>query len=399
MTAIAILACGVVGFAQAEPVQATAEVEPLSWSLEDEDDDDDSASSKKKKKSSAKDKQSKKRNVGKAAQQKRKELREQGVRNVRAKSPSGWPDKIPGPEETTLKQGAKQGNFFVYETNNYIFFTPVEIDANACETVGRLFECAYAANKAVAEVLPVPRTEEERTGKKYRVELWPTKQQYVQNGGSPTSAGIFLFSKRMMPGDNGPITEKTLASDKVMVPFESLGLSTDGHVVKNDIDTHVLVHELTHQNFVYNGLPIWCNEGWAEYVGYVPYVGEDLDFTRCYAVILHKAKEQASHGALDFPFTLEEFFTMSQEEMYSHMGQGKDTYTLSMMIVAYYVHLDGKKGVAAIKKYMQALIDGESQEEATKHLIDHHKNAEKLQKDFVKAWKSKKVTVSFKDAK
>lgn len=399
MTAIAILACGVVGFAQAEPVQATAEVEPLSWSLEDEDDDDDSASSKKKKKSSAKDKQSKKRNVGKAAQQKRKELREQGVRNVRAKSPSGWPDKIPVPEETTLKQGAKQGNFFVYETNNYIFFTPVEIDANACETVGRLFECAYAANKAVAEVLPVPRTEEERTGKKYRVELWPTKQQYVQNGGSPTSAGIFLFSKRMMPGDNGPITEKTLASDKVMVPFESLGLSTDGHVVKNDIDTHVLVHELTHQNFVYNGLPIWCNEGWAEYVGYVPYVGEDLDFTRCYAVILHKAKEQASHGALDFPFTLEEFFTMSQEEMYSFMGQGKDTYTLSMMIVAYYVHLDGKKGVAAIKKYMQALIDGESQEEATKHLIDHHKNAEKLQKDFVKAWKSKKVTVSFKDAK
>ena len=399
MTAIAILACGVVGFAQAEPVQATAEVEPLSWSLEDEDDDDDSASSKKKKKSSAKDKQSKKRNVGKAAQQKRKELREQGVRNVRAKSPSGWPDKIPVPEETTLKQGAKQGNFFVYETNNYIFFTPVEIDANACETVGRLFECAYAANKAVAEVLPVPRTEEERSGKKYRVELWPTKQQYVQNGGSPTSAGIFLFSKRMMPGDNGPITEKTLASDKVMVPFESLGLSTDGHVVKNDIDTHVLVHELTHQNFVYNGLPIWCNEGWAEYVGYVPYVGEDLDFTRCYAVILHKAKEQASHGALDFPFTLEEFFTMSQEEMYSHMGQGKDTYTLSMMIVAYYVHLDGKKGVAAIKKYMQALIDGESQEEATKHLIDHHKNAEKLQKDFVKAWKSKKVTVSFKDAK
>ena len=398
MTAIAILACAMVGFAQAEPVQPAAEIEPLSLAFED-DEDEEEASSKKKKKSSAKDKKSKKRNVGKAAQQKRKELRDKGVRNVRAKSPSGWPDKVPVPEETTLKQGEKQGNFFVYETNNYIFFTPVEIDANACETVGRLFECAYAANKAVAEVLPVPRTEEDRSGKKYRVELWPTKQQYVQNGGSASSAGIFLYSKRMMPGDNSPITEKTLASDKVMVPFESLGLSSDGHVVKNDIDTHVLVHELTHQNFVYNGLPIWCNEGWAEYVGYVPYVGEDLDFTRCYAVILHKAKEQSANGALDFPFTLEEFFTMTQEEMYSYMGQGKDTYTLSVMIVAYYVHLDGKKGVAAIKKYMEALIAGESHEEATKHLIDHHKNAGKLQKDFIKAWKSKKVPVSFKDVK
>ncbi len=363
----------------------------------DNAEDEDNTKSSKKKKKAKKDKKSKKRNVGKAAQQKRKELRDKGVRNVRAKSPSGWPDKIPVPEDTTLKQGEKQGQFFVYETNNYIFFTPVEIDENACETVGRLFECAYAANQAVGEVLPVPRTEEEREGKKFRVELWPTKQQYVAQGGSPTSAGVFMFSSRKMPGDNGPITAQTLASDKVMVPFESLGLSADGHVAKNDIDTHVLVHELTHQNFVYNGLPIWCNEGWAEYVGYVPYVGEDLDFSRCYSVILHKAKEQSSHGALDFPFTLEEFLTMDQQQMYSYMGQGKDTYTLATMIITFYVHLDGKKGVEALKKYMQALIDGESHEEAAKHLIAPHKNAEKLQKDFIKAWKSKKVPVSFKD--
>jgi hypothetical protein len=200
-----------------------------------------------------------------------------------------------------------------------------------------------------------------------------------------------------MPGETGPITEKTLASDKVMVPFESLGLSADGHVAKNDIDTHVLVHELTHQNFVFNGLPIWCNEGWAEYIGYVPYVGEDLDFTRCYAVILNKAKTQSSHGALDFPFTLEDFFTMGQEEMYSYMGQGKDTYTLSAMIICFYVHLDGKKGVEALKKYMQALVDGKSHAEAAEELIAPHKNSKKLQKDFIKAWKSKKVPVSFKD--
>lgn len=356
------------------------------------DDDDDDASSGKKKKGK-KDKKSKKRNVGKAAQQKRKELRDKGVRSVRAKSPSGWPDKIPVPDDTKLVKGEKQGQFFVYETNNYIFFTPVEIDENACDTVGRLFECAYAANKAVGEVLPVPRTEEDRTGKKYKVELWPTKQQYVQQGGPSTSSGVFMFSAHK----GVPISAKTLATDKVMVPFESLGLSADGHVVKNDIETHTLVHELTHQNFVFNNLPIWCNEGWAEYVGYVPYVGEDLDFTRCYAVILHKAKQQASVNALSFPFTLEEFLTMNQEQMYSYMGQGKDTYTLAVMIITYYVHLDGKKGVEALKKYMQALLDGKSQDEAKEHLIAPHKNAKKLQKDFIKTWKSKKVTVSFKE--
>lgn len=397
MTLFAFLSVGMFGRAYADPaVEMAPEEEVVTLAAQDDDDEEEDADSKKKKKNSKASK-SKKRNVGKAAQQKRKELREQGVRNVRAKSPSGWPDKIPVPDETTLEQKEKQGQFFVYETNNYIFFTPVEIDENACETVGRLFECAYAANKAVAEVVPVPRTEEDREGKKYRVELWPTKQQYVQNGGSASSAGVFLFSKRMMPGDNGPITAQTLASDKVMVPFESLGLSSSGTVVKNDIDTHVLVHELTHQNFVYNGLPIWCNEGWAEYIGYVPYVGEDLDFTRCYAVILNKAKTQSGHGALDFPFTLEEFFTMGQDEMYGYMGQGKDTYTLSAMILSFYVHLDGKKGVAALKKYMQALLDGESHADAVKHLIEPHKTSKKLQKDFIKAWKSKKVPVSFKD--
>ena len=50
----------------------------------------------------AKPKKSKKRNVGRAAQQKKKALREQGVKKVHAKSPSGWPDRIPVPDDTTL---------------------------------------------------------------------------------------------------------------------------------------------------------------------------------------------------------------------------------------------------------------------------------------------------------
>lgn len=346
----------------------------------------------------AKPKKSKKRNVGKAAQQKKKALREQGIKKVHAKSPGGWPTRVPVPDDTTLKEAPKQGNFFVYETNNYIFFTPVALDPNACDTVGRLFECAYEANKAVGEVLPVPRTEEDRTGKKYRVELWPTKQQYIQNGGPASSSGVFTFAARRIPGKPTVINAQTLATDKVMVPFSSLGLGTNGQVVSNDIETHTLVHELTHQNFVYNNLPIWCNEGWAEYVGYVPYVGEDLEFTRCFGVILNKAVTQASHGALSFDFALEDFLTMSQEQMYSYMSGGKDTYTLATMIITFYVHMSGKKGVDAIKAYMQAMLDGETQEEAKAHLIKPFKNAKSLQKEFIKAWKRKKVDVSFAEA-
>ena len=343
-------------------------------------------------------KKTKKRNVGKAAQQKKKALREAGVKKVFAKSPGGWPDKVPVPEDTTLKESPKQGQFFVYETNNYAFFSPVALDPNACDTVGRLFECAYEANKAVGEILPVPRTKEDRTNKKYRVELWPTKQQYIQQGGPSSSSGVYCFAARRIPGQPMVFNEKTLAQDKVMVPFPSLGLGTNGQVVSSDIETHTLVHELTHQNFVYNNLPIWCNEGWAEYIGYVPYVGEDLDFTRCFGVILNKAKGQGDNGALDFDFPLENFLTMSQEQMYGYMGAGKDTYTLATMIVTFYVHMSGKKGVEAIKAYMQAMLDGVSADEASQELIKPFKNAKGLQKEFIKAWKRKKVTVSFADA-
>ena len=339
----------------------------------------------------------KKRNVGKAAQQKKKALREQGVRNVRVKSPSDWPDKIPVPKDAELKEAPKKGAEFVYETNNYVFYTPVALDINARTTIGRLFECAYEANKAVGEVLPVPRTEEDRSSKKYMVQLLPTVEAYRQSGGPKDSAGVFTFALRRQPGKSSAITADSVALDKVMVPFQSLGLDATGKVVNNDIETHTLVHELTHQNFLYNNLPIWCNEGWAEYIGSVPYIGEDLEFSRCYAVILKRAQEREKQGALNYPFSLQEFLTMSQQEMYSYMPLGKDTYTLATLIITFYVHLDGKKGIEALKKYMQALLDGESPEEALQCLIEPHKNARQLQKDFIKAWKRKKVNISFAD--
>ena len=345
-------------------------------------------------------KKSKKRDPRKEAARKKKELREMGVKNVRVASPGDWPKGVPVPKDTVLEsKGQQPGVGFVYETNNYRFHSPVALDEAACETVGRLFECAYAANKAVGEVLPVPRTADDRSAKKYLVELWPTKQQYISKGAPADSAGLFSFAARRSPADQGkplgPLTEEQIAMDKVMVPFESLGLGSNGSVVSRDINTHVLVHELTHQNFVRNGLPIWGQEGWAEYLGYIPYVGETLDFNRGFSMVLHEAKKRNGTGALDFPFSLEEFLTMDQPTMYSHMGSGKDTYLLSVMLISFYVHLDGKKGVEAMKAYMQALLDNASHADAAQELIKPHRDASKLEKDFIKMWKRKKVDVSF----
>ncbi len=335
----------------------------------------------------------KKRNVNKAASRKRKELREMGVKKVFVKSPGDWPRKVSVPKDVELQPGnssAQQG--FSFTSNNFVYQSPVPLQPEAQKTVARLCECAYAASKAIGEVIPVPRATADRGDKKFMVQLQPNMEAYYAAGGPRNSAGVFMGALRKT---GAPPTEADIAMDKVMIPFPSVGIGMSGRVENEDIDTHALVHELTHQQFLLNSLPIWANEGWAEYVGYVPYVGEDLDFGQGFSLILHKAKERSGQGALDFDFNLEEFFTMDQQTMYGYMPQGKDTYLLSVMTVAFFVHLDGKKGVDAMKAYLQALLDGKSPEEASKELIKPHRTVERLEKDFVKAWKSKKVKMSF----
>ncbi len=336
----------------------------------------------------------KERNVRKAASRKKKELREMGVKNVRVKSPGDWPRKVSVPKDAEVQEVPLPQNMsgHLYASNHYVYFSPVELDAAARKTVSRLCECAFAANKAIAEVLPVPRPVTERGERKFIITLKPSLEAYHAAGGPPRSAGVFMGSYRK---GAHPLKEEDVAMDQVMIPFESLGLNRDGAVQREDIDTHALVHELTHQQFLLNGLPIWANEGWAEYVGYVPYVGEDLDFDRGFSLILHTARQRAAQNALDFDFRLVDFLTMDQQTMYGYMPLGKDTYTLSVMAVAFFVHLDGKRGIEAMKSYLKALLEGQGHDEAAEVLVAPYRTADRLQQAFIRAWKSKKVKVSF----
>ncbi|MBP3499942.1 MAG: hypothetical protein J6J97_07635 [Akkermansia sp.] len=353
-------------------------------------DDDAPVSSTKK----AKKKKSTERNVRKAASNKRKALREMGVKNVRVKAPGDWPRKVAVPKDTELQEQplppGRTGH--MYASNNFVYFSPVKLESSAQKTVARLCECAFAANKAISEVIPVPRPSTDRGGRKFVVTLQPTMAAYHAAGGPKGSAGVFFGQYRK---GARPIKETDIAMDQVMIPFQSLGLGSTGAVEREDIDTHALVHELTHQQFLLNTLPIWANEGWAEYVGYVPYVGEDLDFDRGFSLILHEAKKRSAANALDYEFKMADFLTMDQQTMYGYMSQGKDTYMLATLMVTFYVHLDGKRGLEAMKSYLQALLDGKSNEEAAETLIEPYRSADRMEQAFTRAWKGKKVKISF----
>ncbi len=318
-------------------------------------------------------------------------------------SPDRWPTQVPAPKNTRLRvktdRDDKKSGLSRYETINFQFTSEVPLDDEAQETVGRLFETAYAAVVAMSKSLPIERATRKRPAKnKFRAELYKSVSNYIAAGGPAGSAGVFTHRSRTTKGKK---KESDIIGDKVMMPIDNLGINTDGSVATTDIDSHVLVHEITHQFTCLNNLPVWANEGFSEYVGYIPYDDGVLDFDKNFEGIVDNGKMRMRRGGeIKYPFTLEEFFLMEKDEMYDYMGNGVDTYYLSVMCVTYFVHMGDEAGVRAFKAYLRELLKGKKNDKKTiKKLYARLRTGEAVQKDFVESWAKQGVKVTFAEPK
>ena len=310
--------------------------------------------------------------------------------------PIKWPTTVRPPRNLRMKASGKkpkrgeEHDGYHYETINYIFHSPVKLSTGSQKAIARLFECAYAANMAISKAIPIHRAKKRRPSKdKLKARLFATMDDYVAAGASANSAGVFRSTKRMGVKS---MKEKDIIDDEVLVPFDSIGINPDGSLQGRVVDSHVLVHEITHQCTALNNLPIWANEGMSEYVGYVPYDGYKLNFNKCYRTIVNKAKSQ---GDMEFPFSLHEFLTMEQEEAYAYMGAGVNTYLLSVMCVCYFVHMEQNLGVRNFRSYLSDTYRGKDKEKALSRLYARDKKPEKFQKTFETAWAVRGVDIKF----
>lgn len=314
-------------------------------------------------------------------------------------SPDRWPTQVPVPRNMRLRDiKAKKGQEgFFYETNNFRFSSEVELSEESQKSIGRLFECAFAANRAVSRVLPLVRAKRNRTARtKLSAKLYADMASYVEAGGSEGSAGYFTYSYRKQSGGRKfKMKEKMIRRDSVMIPLVSLGISSEGKLEDKNVDSHTLVHEITHQCNCLNQLPIWVNEGMSEYIAYVPYNGEVLDFDLCFKNIVAGAKMRKRR--LNFPFSLEEFFAMEQSEFYDYMRSGKDTYYLSVLTVCYFIHLKERVGVKNFKAYLGRVYNGYNNENSMPYLHGRKRDKTLLQKDFIKAWEEQGVEIILKE--
>ncbi|HEY1122370.1 MAG TPA: SHD1 domain-containing protein, partial [Haloferula sp.] len=115
-----------------------------------------------------------------------------------------WPQTIRFTEDPQIKVVTedKEQKRFIYESAHYRFVCDVRLSQQVVKGFSVMFESTYQYCRA----LPLAISGGKMTDGKYQILLFETKDSYVQAGGPPTSAGVF------MPGKN-----------MVMVPLTSLG--------------------------------------------------------------------------------------------------------------------------------------------------------------------------------
>ncbi|HEY1122665.1 MAG TPA: hypothetical protein VGE67_13725, partial [Haloferula sp.] len=223
---------------------------------------------------------------------------------------------------------------------------------------------------------------------KYQILLFETKDSYVQAGGPPTSAGVF------MPGKN-----------MVMVPLTSLGVRPvgSGYMLDRDQESGTLIHEITHQltpnQYYAPGAMGWFSEGLAEYTTATPYragnfkVKSNFDDIVAYATAYGKkdSRGRALGTEISAP-SFKDFCLMSYAQFTG--ANPNFNYGFGLVLTTYFLHLDGDGDAKRIKEFLKALRAGKAREDALKVLLDG-RTYEEMEEAISKAWKRKGVEIKF----
>lgn len=299
-------------------------------------------------------------------------------------TPDKWPDKVPGPADFKLKEiTPKKGETgkAIYQTRHFRFVCDTSLDEAARDAVGRLYESTWTAIRAMP--LQIPRVR--RQSILFDATLVKDMASYHAAGGPPGSAGVFMAQtartgRRIKEGD--------ILGDQTIVPYSSLEISPEGKLAGNKLANHVLAHEITHQMTVgLFGDVTWINEGFADYVGSIPYDGSQFDFSAAFRNITAQGKQ---YSPMKMPFTLEEFLTMGQQQFYS--GNAHRNYVLANLCVAFFFHLDGKDGIRNFDDYMNSLA--RKGRTPLKQLLNG-RDLGSLEEKIIEAWKQHGIIIEF----
>jgi hypothetical protein len=254
---------------------------------------------------------------------------------------------------------------------------PMTVDGNLgtplMKDLAQVFELTYALHQKSPFGLLA-----KAPGDRFEAKLFGTLQTYQQQGGPPNSAGVYL-----------PKTKTFLA------PLDLMGVRVDSSVwrriPRSRCDTSTVIHELTHMltHDMLVTLPIWVNEGYAEYIANIPIEGDVfrisgtkirdgivdsfvLDYEKWLSGrdgVIRKigAADRAGFLKENLPKLPSASFVLGITDrnwqsyngpVYSLRGTTFDyagkmgLYRTAQLIIYYFLHLDGDDGVSKLTRFV-----------------------------------------------
>jgi hypothetical protein len=236
------------------------------------------------------------------------------------------------------------GAAYVYQTASFEFRSGEKLAGSVMKEIARTFE----ATRELVGVLPwsidcrSPAPQE-----RYRAALYPTRDEYIRNGGPENSGGVYS------------------TGDKIFkVPFPSLGLEKRGKSWFRDgnFSNDTLVHEITHQlmHEQIPRMPIWAIEGTAEYTSMLPFRAGTFRTDGHKNAFKEYIGRRMKQGVPDNLGSLARHMGLSHEawhrEALQPMAQRR-LYALSALLVYYFSHLDGAGDGARFRAFMAKVAE------------------------------------------
>ena len=164
--------------------------------------------------------------------------------------PPGASQSMPG--LTVAEEAGSAGNF-IYTTRNFRFHCDVNLGATLMKDLARTFELTLQLHdNSPFGILAKPDKD------RYEAKLFLKMDDYQKAGGPRQSAGVYLPKQKVF-----------------LAPLELMGVqpgSAGYRKVSDEYDVSTIVHELTHMltHDMLHNLPLWVNEGYAEYIASIP---------------------------------------------------------------------------------------------------------------------------------
>jgi hypothetical protein len=286
---------------------------------------------------------------------------------------AAWPTKSRyAMRSVDVKEELSEGTKAIYTTKHFRFHCDVNLGSNLMKDLATVFELTYNLHEnSPLGILAEP------DDHYFPARLIAKREDYINQGGPKNSAGVYLSKEKIF-----------------LAPLELMGMEsgTAGwRKTTGAYDPSTIVHELTHMltHDILVNLPIWINEGYAEYICHIPIKNDafqtdkksmreaiqDMFFDYHVQATSSRSGEKPKFGKVDkmkylasgsVPnlFKMEKILQMTDEEwatggrgnQFASLGQlprMTQLYHTAHLMMYYFLEIEGQNGVAKIRKFLE----------------------------------------------